>query len=475
MDRYTQAQMSVEPVGNEPDATSPDQSSNRVKRGFGAGAYGQVVTVGISGFGVWALRRLWGWNRYSDWAVLSSIPAFLLSVADMGYGIVTASEMSKLVGEGDQKAALRVFQSSLAVLTVVMVVLAPCLVLAVPYMHIDKNLNLVEIDFNTATTALTILLMAVLLSQVGGFFQAAYQTVHHYARFSYTYHTFRLIELVMILTMALWTKNIVLIALGMLVLKAVSYCYYVLDLRRLCGWIKFGYGLANMKDVVRLLGPAVTSNLFTLAQALSIQGISAMVSSGTDSTIATLFLTTRTMARVPFQFSQQAGFAAQPEYSKYFGANRSDLARDLFQKVMRNAFWIYVVLASGIVLLGRPAYHVWTGKDVSIPLVLIFLFSGIGTLLWGGSSTLLISANRHQRIAMVYVVLTAVCFFAARPVAAHFGIVGVGALICVTEFAAVLLIMPPCLASVGESVGDLLRHMAQPAPFLRRMLRWGRS
>ena len=463
--------MSASPEGLEPVAEVAEDSSARVKRGFGAGAYGQLVTVGISGFGVWAMRRLWGWNLFSDWNVLSSIPSFLLSVADMGYGIVTASEMSKLVGEGDEQAALRVFQSSLAVLTIVMVALAPCLVLAVPFMHIDKNLNLVEVNYATASTALTVLLLAVLITQVGGFFQAAYQTVHHYARFWYTYHTWRVIEFVVTLGLAFGTKNIVVIVVGIFIVKVVSYLYYFFDLYRICNWIRFGYKLANVRDALRLLGPAVTSNLFTLAQALSIQGIPSMISSGTSSTIANLFLTARMMARVPYQFCLQAGVAAQPEYSKYYGANRADLSRGLFVKVMRNSFWIYLILAVFVVLLGKPAYHAWTGKEVEMPLVLILLLSGIGTQLWGGGSTLLIATNRHSKIALVYVVLTAVSFFVAKPVAAHYGLIGVGVLICLTEFLAAVFILPPSIASIGQSFGELVRQMAVPAPFIGRMVK----
>jgi O-antigen/teichoic acid export membrane protein len=87
---------------------------NRVIKGFGANAFGQIVVVLIQLAGVPILLHFWGAQLYGEWLILFSIPAYL-SMTDLGFSQSAGNDMTARVARNERVEALAVFQS-LAVL-----------------------------------------------------------------------------------------------------------------------------------------------------------------------------------------------------------------------------------------------------------------------------------------------------------------------------------------------------------------------
>jgi hypothetical protein len=65
----------------------------RIKHGFGANVYGQMVIVIIQLAGVPILLSAWGTQVYGEWLILASIPTYL-SMADLGFSQSAGNDMT---------------------------------------------------------------------------------------------------------------------------------------------------------------------------------------------------------------------------------------------------------------------------------------------------------------------------------------------------------------------------------------------
>ena len=58
--------------------------ARRLRNGFGANAYGQLVVIIIQLAGVPILLHAWGTQLYGEWLILAAIPTYL-SMTDLGF------------------------------------------------------------------------------------------------------------------------------------------------------------------------------------------------------------------------------------------------------------------------------------------------------------------------------------------------------------------------------------------------------
>jgi O-antigen/teichoic acid export membrane protein len=143
--------------------------------------------------------------------------------------------------------------------------------------------------------------------------------------------------------------------------------------------------------------------MFPIVNALSFQGFTLLVGGLFGAINVAVFNTYRTLARVTVQATSTLSNAAAPEMSRlYGGSNRESLAI-LFRRANLISGLLAVGLPLGIGLVGHRLIVIWTHSRIPYyPSLLwpMLVYAGLSSS-WHVSRILLLSTNKHSRIAVI--------------------------------------------------------------------------
>lgn len=381
---------------------------NRIRRGFGANVYNQIVTAVIQLTGVPILLHAWGVERYGEWLILFSIPAYL-SMTDLGFSLSAANDMTALVAKGNWKKALAVFQS-LGLLICCVSFLSLILITILLYtLPLERWFRPREISIADVRWILWCLGAEILIQLSEGTIHAGFRATGDYALHRTIYATSRLIQYIAMWIVASTGGQPSAAAFAYLSVRFVATpCTAVLLIRR-HSWLHFGFNSAQKAELTRLLRPAIANTSMPLAQALSIQGMVLVVGAVLGPLSVVVFSTLRTLTRFALQLVLAIVNAAEPELASAYGSDDIGLMRSLFVHIQRLALWFSLSAAAFLSFSGSFVLTAWTQGKVTMhsELFLLLLSTAVANTLWIGMLTVLKSANCHLRAASVYVVSSA--------------------------------------------------------------------
>jgi O-antigen/teichoic acid export membrane protein len=366
----------------------------RILAGMGANSFGMAVTVAIQILSLPVFLHYWDTRTYGVWLMLSAIPAYL-SMADVGMVTASANRMTMALGRGDAAEANRVFQSAQVFMSVICgglcVVLTPA-VMWVPWPGLEQT------DQRLALLALS---LGILLSLMGGLYEAAFRATHRYAHGTLLASVFRLLEgLGSMLGLMLW-GSFTAVALCGLVVKLAGVllgCQLAVHDRHGLRW---GYAQASLDEVRTMIRPAFSFMVFPLANALSFQGVTLMVGALFGPAIVALFNTYRTLARVSVQVTAVFSHALWPEFSRMFGQGGGTAVASLF----RRSAWLGALqacaLSTALFFAAPWLLRLWTHGQIAFEpglMLLMLLYAAVGGL-WHVPRVLLMATNRHSGMA----------------------------------------------------------------------------
>jgi O-antigen/teichoic acid export membrane protein len=191
---------------------------------------------------------------------------------------------------------------------------------------------------------------------------------------------------------------------GFFCITLVGTAFSALLLRSRHRWLVMWGRNGSLKELRRLLNPALAHLALPLVNALSIQGMVLVVGATLGPQAVVVFATLRTLTRVPFQMMVIFNRAAEPEYASAYGTNRSELVRKLFVHALRASLWMSMVAVIGLVLLGNSILDLWTRGEVPMdwPLFSWLLAAAVASTLWNTPLSLLKALNQHLRAAAIF-------------------------------------------------------------------------
>ena len=436
---------------------------SRLRWGFGGHTFAQAVTFTVQLGGVPLFLYAWGAPLYGEWLVLTALPPWLVC---SGLGLTNANinEVAMRSAEGDLHEALRAFQTTWVAVTTLSLFTASILLAGVVLAPLADWFGFSTLAVGDATLIVMLLLAHVLLGM-----QAEVAAAGLYASGSYGLHAFisastRLIAFALVATLLVFGGSPVGAAVAMAAAECVGLLATIWVARRHSPWMHYGTSHASRATLRRLAAPSAGFVGLAAGNALLLQGPVLIIGTVVGPVAVALFATLRVAARTVMVVGNVALATLRPEMSLAYGEGDVHRLRLLHTRGIQLALWFGLVGIVIVVGLGPPLLAEWTVGRIAIDRhLLAWLAAGAAaTLLWAGATAALHATNRHQEVALQYVVVAGVGLLVAALVAPRLGTTGVAATVGIAEGVAVASILRRTLAFVDQRLSVLAHAVKRP-------------
>ncbi len=422
--------------------------------------------------------HFWGDSLYGAWLVVTGVPTYL-SFSTTGFGSVAGNEMTMMVARGDRASALRVFQSCWWLIASVCSAIILFLSAALYYLPAARLLRIDSISEFDTKWIIFYLGISVLFGQLEQLLQSAYRCIERYAYGSFVKSLMSLTAFSLTLVAVALHQGPRITALVFAVANVVGTIFFLFLVKHDIPWLEFGWNHASLAEVRALVRPAFAFMCFPIGNSLNIAGTQMAVNYALGPTSLVIFSAARTISRAALQMVQLVNSTFEPEITIAFGAGRSELTRTLHRRACQFALIIALITVTGLITIGPRFLHQWSLGHVppSRGLLSILLLVVVFFALWSTSSTLMTATNQHQKMAVVYVIATAVtcviCYFAA----VWKGLYGAAAALILSELAMNAYVLPESLRIAHDTFPEFLASMLsypkslKPAALLARLRR----
>jgi O-antigen/teichoic acid export membrane protein len=433
-----------------------------------AGTLIQLVQVPV-------FLHFWSLPLYGEWIAINAIPSYL-SFSNIGFGTVAGNEMTMLMGRDDKASALRIFQScwwliSLVCALTILVFAALLFMLPVRTWHTFSALS--EPDVRWILFALG---TAVLFGQLEQLLGAAYTCVGRYPYGMFVKSIITLCAFVAMIVPVIFGYGPRAAAIAFAAANIAGTIIFGVMVRKDVSWIEFGWRHAQWSEIKRLTPPAFAFMGFPIGNALNLQGTVLVLSYALGPVEVVVFSTARTVSRVALQMVQLVNQTFWPELGSAFGAGNIALVRTLHRRACQMAALIALALIAIMMTVGPWFLAHWTSHKLPpspgllfMLMISVFFYAG-----WSTSSTLLASINRHQTLAMYYILGTGmtviVTYFAAR----YSGLLAAAASLILSELIMNMYVLPASLHVAQDTWGGFFAAMFDYPQALRPATLWQR-
>jgi O-antigen/teichoic acid export membrane protein len=366
-----------------------------------------------------------GVEDFGRWTVLYTIPSWL-AFTNLGFGSAGANQMSMFVSNGDLQNARKVFSTTLAIITLITVLGSAISILVAPFINwevflkADKTRH-IELYLSVIWMCLTVYI-SFLYEAFGGIFRAAHKA-HLGALLSSSLPWLNLLAIFIALKISV---RFDFIALSLLLSNIVFLFIYVSLCINALPALSFSIKLIRPLEFNYLFRKGFAFQAFPLGNALTIQGNIIIIQLLLGPVAVALFGTVKTLVNIIRQIIEIISQSTWPELSHIIGAN------DLKQAASINRIGVALSITlsiSGFLvlsLLGVPIYSFWVGKSLSLPfhLLVLFLIPIPFFALWKTSSVVLMACNKHEGLAIRYIVAALMSSIACLILTYIFGIEG---------------------------------------------------
>jgi len=420
----------------------------------------------------------WSVPLYGDWLIVNTIPAYL-SFSSIGFGSVAGNEMTMLVARDDRASALRVFESCWWLIALLCSAITLLLAGGLNYLPATRLLRIDNISEHDTRWIIFYLAVSVLLGQLEQLLQSAYRCIGRYPYGSFVKSLMSLTAFGLTLVAVALHQGPRVTALVFAVANIAGTVLLAILVKRDIPWIEFGYRHASVAEVRALVRPALAFMCFPIGNAMNLAGTQLAVNYALGPVSVVIFSAARTVSRAALQMVQLVNSTFEPEITIAFGAKKIELTRTLHRRACQFALIVALVLVTAMMTVGPWFLTHWSRGHVppSRGLLSVLLLVVVGFALWSTSSTLMTATNQHQRMAVVYVIATAltcaVCFFFAR----WKGLYGAAASLLVSELAMNAYVLPASLRIAHDTFPAFMASMLtyprslKPAALLARLRR----
>jgi len=447
----------------------------RLIRGFAAQGFGQIVTLIIQIVSVPLFVHYWGITIYGEWILLSTIPAYF-ALSDLGFANAAGTEMTMRVARGDRPGALEVFQSAWVLVTGVTLALTVSVIGLAQQLPVPRWLHLSTLSHHEISAVITILVIQLFFDFQTGLLGLGYRADGHFAVGTMIRNMIRLAEFAAGMLALILGAGFIGVALATMLTRLGGNIFTALDCRRRSPWLVFGIRHASWITLRSLISPALSFMGFPLGNALSLQGIQIVVGVVLGPVAVVIFSTLRTLSRLIYQLMSAITHTVWVEMSTAFGAGDVALARRLHRRTCQAAVWLSVCLSVGLFASGHTIMQLWNHNEVPFEPVLfaLLLLVVVCNSFWSASYVTLIAVNRHQTLAAIYAVATALSLGIALVLTHLLGLPGAALGLLVIDIYMCSYVVGKSLVLVEDAPGDFFRYVLQPpvADLMKLKARW---
>ncbi|HEY3323837.1 MAG TPA: lipopolysaccharide biosynthesis protein [Planctomycetota bacterium] len=387
----------------------------RLLKGVSANTLLPIVTAVIQLCSVPVFLEYWGVTLYGEWLVLSAVPSYL-TICDLGFCRGSANEMTIQVAAGDKARALETFQSTWVMISVVSCALGVLSILLVMILPIAQWFHGDSLTAHDIAVVLIVLTLYVLLDQQAHLLLAGFRCEMRYALGSVLFNAIRLAEFVTLCLAVICGAGPVAVAWTLLLSRFAGIVLLRLALKSYSAWLVYGWRHFRMRVLREMMVPALGFFCIPVGHALSLQGMLMLIGALCGPAAVVVFSTARTLTRWGFQMTNMISISFSPEISRAWGIRDLQLTRKLHNRCVFAAVGLTSLVLAGLAVFGEWAMALWTHKHVEFdgPLFNALLLSVLVSSLWYSSAVVPMATNRHQKLAVFFLVTTLLSLALAR-------------------------------------------------------------
>lgn len=438
---------------------------SRLLRGAGALAYNRLIGFGTRILLVPLFLLAWGVEQYGEWVSLTAM-ATLLNLSNFGFISATLNDMTMKHGAGRIEEAVASFQSTLLLFGLVVLPFLG-LFLALPALVDYRSLfDIIHLSASEAFTVLACMAVMVVLRILTSLLGAGLQAVGRFALREFTIATVLLVQTLALAGLLLLGGEPPLLAAVMAAVDGLGAGVMLLLARRFSPWMRLGVGAARREVMGTLLRPSLAFIALNLGGTLlAIQVPILMVGSLMGSGAVAVFSVTGTLVRTVQQIASLINMPLRPELARAWGSGDLALARLLFYRANQVTLVLAAAAGVGLITLGRWITELWTAGRL-VPdqdLVIAFTLMILAGLLWRAASNVLVASNRHERVALAFLLLLllalGVAWLWALPL---WGLTGIAGALAGVEAVMVVLVLIWAARQLGDSPATFLAALVTP-------------
>jgi O-antigen/teichoic acid export membrane protein len=444
----------------------------RVAHGVSANLVGQVLVAAQNIVLVPLFLRTWGIVLYGDWLALSAAAAYL-SMMDAGLQMYAVNLMNMHYSRREYSEFHQVLHSALLLylaMVSVGVVITVCGAMWIPW---DHFLHLSLLGRTESSTIFLLVAFSALAAIPVGLVAGVYRSIGEFARGQQVGNAMRLALLIATCVAILTGCGPLFLAGLMAGLPFLTFAIVAFDLRRRHSEIHLGIHHGSLRVALPFVSPSLFFFLFPLANLLSIQGTSILLSAALGSTSLVLFMSTRTIANLAKQLFNAMNVALLPEVTSLYATGDLGRLRSLHLRTCKFTLTVAVAAASFLFFFNGHVFQAWTGGRLQGDPMLagVFLLSAVASSFWFTSGTFQMAVNIHKNAA-VRSLLTATSTIALSCVlVGRWGGMGIAVSLLVSEllFSSFGVIRVTCRIlheSMPRLLADIARSCVPPAMIL---------
>ncbi len=434
-------------------------AARRLFLGLGATVLSPLVTVIAQVVSVPVFLHYWGPRLYGEWLLLSTIPWYL-SLSDVGFGSVAGNEMTMRVAVGDREGALRNFQSAWVMVALISAVLTLGVVTVTFTLPLGRWLKVQTMTAGAFHGVMLLLTVYALGSLQSTLLTSAFRCDGNYALGTLLLNLFRLFE-ALGTALAAASAGPLIVAAVLVGIRWTGLVLMAVVLGSRSPWIAWGMRHARASCVREMAGPAMAFMAFPFGNALSIQGMLAVVGIVLGPLAVTVFSTMRTLTRSAFIILETIKQTIWPELSAAFGVENWGYARKLHARACQGSFVACAAAVSFLGVFGDRIYHLWTHGRLSFDrgLFRALLLVVLADSLWYASSATSIACNLHQKVAMAYAAGSAASVVVAYLTLPALGLMAAALALLVVDVAMIPYVLQSSLSILRDTPRSFFREL----------------
>jgi O-antigen/teichoic acid export membrane protein len=368
--------------------------AGRIASGAGAYGYAQAVSIGTQLVSLPLFLHYWDMATYGYWLALTALP-FYLSLADAGISTASSNQMIGLIAQGQKARAAEVFQSAVAFL--LFVSLLVLLVVGTTLLLLPSSL----LAAPQWKTVLMLLSVTVVLSLFCSLAEVVYKATGGYAAGTYLVTTGRLVDWAGGLTGLVLTQSFIGVATGALLARLAWTLLAIALSQRRTDFLRWGVHSANLADIRRAAKPGMLFLSLSLTNALSLQGFTLLVAATLGPAATAVFNTYRTVARIVVQVTNALSNPLWPELTALNGQKDDGAFWRLYRRANRLGLLIAAAGALAVYLVAPWLLDLWTHGQIPFTAasMALFLFYAAVCSATQIPRVVLMAINRHGGLA----------------------------------------------------------------------------
>ena len=444
-------------------------------KNFLASGWGKISTVLFRLVQVPILLSFLGIEEYGRWLVLYALPSWLF-LANLGFGNVAANDVSMAVGKGDLARARMIFS---AAFRVVMYILLGGIILLLPiilFFHWEKFLRVAADRHTEITWVLIWLTLSTLLTFIGEIFQARFRAARKAHTYMLLYSVRPWIELAFMLLVLQFTTRLDYLAFT----TFLSTIIFTLGVQ----WFSYRAmpeltysGQPVEKGLLRhLFRKGLAFQAFPLGNALIYQGTIIVVQMILGPIAVAVFGSVRTLVRSINQVLELINQVMWPELSILFGTGDLPKAARLHRIGVVLSIGIALFFVLLLALFGERIFSWWTGGSIILPrtLLLLFLLPIPFNSLWFTSSVIHMASNKHEGLAIRYLIAMCMAVIGCALLSWWFGMEGAAISTVIADIILIPYVFRVSLSLTGDNLEKFIygiKYDVQLIPALLRKLK----